>query len=113
MQRMTDEEAMEYYADPANQRTTGRAVRRSGKALSTHVPVRFAPDAVAAVKHLADEDHMSVSAWIRRIVAREIERRMQPTTGLAPTATTTVVRRYEPREEFRSVTGWSRGSVPA
>jgi hypothetical protein len=112
MQDTSDEDSVAFYADPKNQQTTGRAVRRAGKALSTHVPVRFSPDMIAAVKRLADRDHMTVSAWIRRVVAREIERRLQPETRLDPTEAPVVVD-YTPAEPFRSVTGSSNAPVHA
>lgn len=106
MQRMTDEEAMEFYADPTNQRAAGPGVRRSGPALSTHVRVRFSPEMIAAVKRFADEDHSTVSTWIRKVVAREIDRRRESETGLGPTATAKITTREQrPSDEFTSATG--------
>lgn len=106
MQPMTDEEAMEFYADPENQRTAGPGVRRSGPALSTHVRVRFSPEMIAAVKRFADEDHSTVSTWIRKVVAREIDRRRESETGLGPTPTPRIsTREQRPSEEFTSATG--------
>ncbi len=49
--------------------------------LSEHVPVRFSGDLAAAAKRLARQDGMSVSAWVRRIVDREIAAR----SGKCPT----------------------------
>jgi hypothetical protein len=106
VQRMTDEEAMEFYADPSNQQTGGPSVRRSGPALSTHVRVRFSPEMIAAVKRFADEDHSTVSTWIRKVVAREIEKRRESTTGLGPTTTPKVTMHGQsPDDEFTSATG--------
>jgi hypothetical protein len=48
--------------------------------LSGHVPVRFSPSLVLAVKALADFDGVTVSTWIRGLVTREIERRRPPVT---------------------------------
>ena len=50
--------------------------RRTKPVLTTHVPVRFTPETIAAVKALADEDGRTVSSWIRRIIDLEIQRRL-------------------------------------
>ena len=63
---MDDDEAARHYSDPENLRPAGPARRRSGApALSGHVPVRFSPSLISAIKALADFDGVSVSAWIR------------------------------------------------
>lgn len=61
--------------------------------LSKHVPIRF-PEALAtAAERLAQQDGMSTSAWIRRIVDRELAARSGkcPACGHAenPSAVTT------------------------
>jgi len=51
--------------------------------LSEHVAIRFPADIIAAVKQLATAEGMAVSAWIRREVQREADRREpQPAPGL-------------------------------
>lgn len=43
--------------------------------LDGHVPVRFGEQVAAAAKQCAAREGMSVSAWIRLMVGREIARR--------------------------------------
>jgi hypothetical protein len=54
----------------------GRGRRRLAPTLSTHVPIRFTPEAIDAVKILAEADNKTVSSWIRDLVDAEIERRL-------------------------------------
>lgn len=83
---MTDASEYEFYDDPANREAAPVVgVKRSRPGLSTHVPVRFSPEMVVAVRALADEDGVSVSTWIRNVVSREIQRRRPPVTS-SPTA---------------------------
>ena len=80
----TDNDANAFYSDPENLRPAGPARRRSeGRVLSSHIPVRFNPSLVVAVKAIADLEGLSVSTWIRRLVTREIERHRPPVTGAA------------------------------
>lgn len=69
-----DGSASDFYADPANQQPMGPARRRTAprRPLTGHVPVRFDDTTIAAVKERAEADGMTVSAWIRRLVAREL-----------------------------------------
>jgi hypothetical protein len=60
---------------------------------------------IAAVKRFADEDHSTVSTWIRKVVSREIERRRQSTTGLGLTTTPEVTMHRQGPEDFTSATG--------
>jgi hypothetical protein len=46
----------------------------SSRRKSEMTSVRFAPDVAATVKRFAREDGMTVSAWVRRLVARELKR---------------------------------------
>ena len=89
---MSDEEAYQHYADPDNREPTGRGGRRARRTMSSHVPVRFRPDVIAEVKRLAEEDGLTVSSWIRRLVEREIERRRRriPQTGSIQTPEVTL-----------------------
>jgi hypothetical protein len=80
---MTDDELAKLYEDPANRRISGRPRRprlARSLTLSNHVPVRFSTSTMAAVQTLAHSDGMTVSAWIRSIVDRELVRRMPPQT---------------------------------
>jgi hypothetical protein len=73
---MPDDESMyKYYADPDNRVPAGPGRARKSKPLTTHVPIRFSPDAIAEVKQLADKDRKTVSSWIRDVVEDEVERR--------------------------------------
>lgn len=72
--------SIDFYKDPDNQMPVGPAHRRNAPRLSSTVPVRFPAEMIAAVKRLADFDGMTVSSWIRRVVAREIRRREPPVT---------------------------------
>jgi hypothetical protein len=80
---MKDDELAKLYEDPANRRLAGRprrpAVSRP-QTLSNHVPIRFNPSTMAAVQTLAHGDGMTISAWIRTVVERELVRRLPPQT---------------------------------
>ncbi len=80
---MDDKALRDLYADAAHQDPAGPARGRQGKRLSSHVPVRFSPEMITAVKRLADQDGTSVSTWIRNVVEREVHRRLPPATALA------------------------------
>jgi hypothetical protein len=58
-------------AEPVGRRRT------TGPVLTSHVPVRFPPEMIEAVKTLADQDGMTVSSWIRQVIRLEIQRREQ------------------------------------
>src|SRR6266508_5919082 len=73
---MSDKEAFEYYSDPEHRLPAGPSRRRSKPGMSSHVPIRFLPETIAKVKILAARDRKTVSAWIRDLVEREIERRL-------------------------------------
>lgn len=67
---------------PANQVPAGSAQRRKAprRPLTGHVPVRFDDTTIAAVKERAEAEGMTVSAWIRRLVARELSPIESPPT---------------------------------
>ena len=69
---MNDREAYEFYANPANQAATGPGRERSGQRLTSMSSVRFPPGVIEQVKGLADREGVTVGAWIRRAVGREI-----------------------------------------
>jgi hypothetical protein len=65
-----------FYENPENLRIHGPAHKRAGHpGLTEHVPVRFNRDTIAAIRVLSDADGMTVSAWVRRLVDREIKSR--------------------------------------
>lgn len=70
---MTPDEEYEFYADPENQKPTGKPRRRTAK-LTTPIPVRFPAAVLDEVKRRADADDRSVSSWIRRAVEHELNR---------------------------------------
>lgn len=86
--QMSDAEAADFYADPANQGVApGPAVRPPRpKALGGSIPVRFPPSSVEAIKRLADADGMTVSGWVRRAVDAELRRREGTATRRAEVA---------------------------
>lgn len=78
---MSDLEGYDFSGDPAElAAAAGHGRRRQRPMKSAMVPVRFAPDMIAAVKRFAEQDGTTVSTWIRRLVAKEIERRQPPVT---------------------------------
>jgi hypothetical protein len=79
---MKEVEAHEFYKNPehlAAAQTPGAPPPQPLK--SGLIPVRFTPDVIAAVKRLAQDDGVTVSTWIRRLVGRELQRRMPSKTG--------------------------------
>jgi hypothetical protein len=72
-----DDAAAAYYADPANRMSDspGHGLPGRQERLSDHVPIRFDRATIAAIKRFSDDDGMTVSAWVRRVVNREIRRR--------------------------------------
>jgi hypothetical protein len=86
-----DELAYEHYMDPGNLAPSGPAHVRQSKALTGLVPVRFSQETILAVRHYADQDGVTVSSWIRRLVADELQRRHPPVTASAFDDVITVV----------------------
>lgn len=58
--------------------------RRERPVKTAMAPVRFTPEMFSAVKRFASADGVTVSTWIRGVIAREIQRRQPPTTTSAP-----------------------------
>ncbi|HWL41297.1 MAG TPA: hypothetical protein VNQ73_00035 [Ilumatobacter sp.] len=52
-----------------------RKLHERASKLGGAVPVRFAPEVIAAIKQIADAEHLTVSAWIRREIDASLERR--------------------------------------
>ncbi len=75
----SDAAAFEYYDDPSRREPAdGAPRRRRQRALTQHVPVRFPESTIEKVRELAKTDGMSVSAWIRRTIERELAGRTGP-----------------------------------
>ena len=74
---MNDQEAHDYYADPANLATTGPGYRRKRPTLTAMTAVRFAPQVIDEVKDVAFAEGITVGAWIRRLVDGELSRRSE------------------------------------
>jgi len=73
----SDERAAAFEEDPGNMRTRGPGHKRENAPprLSGHTPVRFDDETIAAIRRFSDDDGMTVSAWVRHVVSREIRRR--------------------------------------
>lgn len=71
-----DREAHGFYADPANLAGSGPGRKRKGQAgrLENVTPIRFTSEVIGAVKDRAFAEGITVGAWIRRLVLRELGR---------------------------------------
>lgn len=78
---MSEAQAHEFYKDPEHLAAAGPGEQRQRPMKSAMVPVRFSQDMIAAVKRFANQDGVTVSTWIRRLVSREIQRRQPPQTS--------------------------------
>jgi hypothetical protein len=79
---MTDEEAADFYADPANQTfNPNRVIRR--QPLGDSIPVRFPTGLLDQVRTAAAADGLTVSEWVRNAVADALAQRDEPGTGPA------------------------------
>jgi hypothetical protein len=79
---MTDEQAADFYAEPANQGfDTGRVVRRRPLASST--PVRFSPEVIASVQVAAGNEGVTVSEWVRNAVTEALARSTNDAADIA------------------------------
>lgn len=87
-------EEIDDYREPASlMPAAGASARRPSRgALSTHVPIRFRADTVAAVRAFAEADGTTVSTWIRNLVQREVTRRHPPITGAGSKASIEITR---------------------
>jgi hypothetical protein len=65
---MSDEEAADFYADPANQGFDPARVVRPG-ALVDAIPVRFPAGMLELVRSAAEGEGITVSEWVRQAVA--------------------------------------------
>lgn len=84
MANRDEDEMAAFYENPENRRTRGRGYKRAGTPpLSSHTPVRFEAGTIAAIRRFSDEDGITVSAWVRRVVDAEIQRRLTLMTSTA------------------------------
>lgn len=65
---MNDQEAYDFYADPANLVISGPGHRRKRPNLTSMASVRFAPEVIGEVKNIASAEGITTGAWIRRLV---------------------------------------------
>ena len=110
-----DDAAAAFYADPANREVTGPSRKRQGQpaSLTTQVPVRFTASFVERVKMIAHAEGMTVSSWIRRTVARELERYIREharDSAVIPGSGRLVAPRHIPSSlSYRPATGITMG----
>lgn len=79
---MTDEEAADFYADPANRAfDPNRVIRR--QALGDSIPVRFPTGLLDHVRTVAAAEGLTVSEWVRNAVADALAQRQEPGAGPA------------------------------
>jgi hypothetical protein len=64
--------AYAHYSDPANRQPAEGARAYRVPKLTKHVPVRFDADVIDRAKQVAEAEGLTVSSWIRRLVAREL-----------------------------------------
>ena len=74
---MTDQEAYDFYADPANLAVSGPGRRRKRPTLTAMTAVRFAPEVIEQVKDIAFAEGITAGAWLRRLVDGELSRRRE------------------------------------
>jgi hypothetical protein len=86
---MSDEEAADFYADPANQTFDPTRVVRA-RPLADSLPIRFPIDLLEHVRRAADAEGVTVSEWVRQAVAEQLAQRDQETGD-----TTTIARELE------------------
>lgn len=89
--RYDDETTANLYADPEMRSVSGKTAVTRAPRLSTHVPVRFQPDTIAAIRSLAATDGLTVSGWIRNLCSREIGQRMPPFTEVTHKGAVSIV----------------------
>lgn len=74
---MNDEEAADFYADPANREVNpDRVIRR--RPLGDSIPVRFPTGMLEQVRQAAVAEDMTVSEWVRQAVADTLAKGGQP-----------------------------------
>jgi len=71
---MSDEEAADFYADPANQTFDPTRVVRP-RPLADSLPVRFPLDMLECIRQAAEADGVTVSEWVRQAVADTLTQR--------------------------------------
>jgi hypothetical protein len=110
-----DDRNAEVYETAANREPVGPAHRRAERPrLGQHVPVRFPADVIDRVRRLADEDGLTVSAWIRHLVTQEVARRSRVTSQTGPSPESQDLMealKFEVRERSQSETVESEGEA--
>lgn len=78
--RMGDEEAADFYAEPANQGFDPTRVVRPGP-LGDSIPVRFPTGMLDQVRVAADMEGITVSEWVRRAVGDALAQQSETEEG--------------------------------
>jgi hypothetical protein len=68
-----DREAHDFYADPAHLAVSGPGRKRQGQNLAAMGSFRLAPEIAETVKERASAEGITVGAWLRRLVKRELD----------------------------------------
>jgi hypothetical protein len=82
---MGDENAADFYAEPANQGFDPARVVRPGP-LGDSIPVRFPTGMLDEVRVAADREGVTVSEWVRRAVGAMLAQHREPEEGAAAIA---------------------------
>ena len=74
-----EDRALKHYDDdPQNREPVAGPTRSLSRpprpTLSEYVPIRLSAESMAAIRDRADAEGLSVSAWIRRLIDREVSR---------------------------------------
>jgi predicted HicB family RNase H-like nuclease len=79
---ISDEEAADFYAEPANQGFDATQIVRR-RPLANSIPVRFPPEVIAQVQAAAGNEGVTVSAWVRNAVTDALVRSANDSTDIA------------------------------
>ena len=71
---MNDQEAYDYYADPAHLEVGGPARKHPKDMLTEHMSARISPSLLAQVTSAAASEERPLGAWVRRALRNELER---------------------------------------
>lgn len=71
---MNDQEAYDYYLDPAHREPAGKGRRHPKDRLTKVLTLRISPSLLSRVTDAAAQEGRSVGAWARKALRRELER---------------------------------------
>ncbi|MEW6581627.1 MAG: hypothetical protein AB1416_02550 [Actinomycetota bacterium] len=82
-----DERAFRHYDEPAHREPAPGPARKlptpPRTKLSEYVPIRLSTDVMNAIREHAHADGLTVSAWIRQLIQRELDRAEDPAARLS------------------------------